>query len=311
MSWKLYEHKVLERLRELYPNSEVEYNTSIRGIKSGRSRQIDTLITQKIGTTEIKTVVDSKCFGKKINIKTVESFIGFLSDVGADRGIIATQIGYSKSAKTRAENEESEIELRILSMDELPDFVGFYAVMKYGPVDCWFESHPKWILNSKNPTLNALAKIYPNKYDFPKAIENNEYIYGTILVHVNENHQLPNDFDYEDVFKQITQALFDKHPSLEKIELSTLVELDGAPVPIYECIMDNFSEYLAAAHYDEYSILFGLVTPNKSSGKNLDALKFTVSQIKPIFTTIPGMPNLSEMLVGFKEYGWVKPKNKN
>jgi hypothetical protein len=69
MSWKLYEHKVLERFREIYPNSEILYNTSIKGNKSVRSRQIDTLLINQVGKTTVKTVVDSKCFSKKINIR--------------------------------------------------------------------------------------------------------------------------------------------------------------------------------------------------------------------------------------------------
>lgn len=306
MSWKIYEHKVLEKLRELYPNSEVFYNVGIKGFKSGRSRQIDTLIINRIGNTEIKTVVDSKLFGKKIDIKTVESFIGFLSDVQADRGIIVTEVGYTKSAYRRAQNEESEIELKILTMEELPDFVGFCAIMKMGPVDCFFEVHPKWIINSKNPTVDALAKIYPNKYDWNTALKNHEYIYGTILVHVNENHELPPDFNYEIIIKQINDALFEKNINLNKIEITTFVELDGEPVGLHECKMNEFSEYLAVAHFNNYSIIFGLVTPNNKVEENLEALGFTVSQIRTMFTNYPGLPNISEMFFNFKEYSWVK-----
>ncbi|MEY3498353.1 MAG: hypothetical protein RL308_22 [Bacteroidota bacterium] len=306
MNWKLYEHKVLERFREIYPNSEILYNTSIKGIKSGRSRQIDTLLINRVGRTEVKTVIDSKCFSKKISITTVESFIGFLSDVGADRGIMVTKVGYSKTAKKRAENEESDIELKILTLDELPDFVGFQAIMKFGPIDCFFEVHPKWIVNSKNPTINTLAKIYPNKYDWNAAVKKREYIYGTILPHINENHELPNDFNFEDVIKHINNALFDKYPNLEKINISHLVDLDGEPVSMHECIMDKFSEFVAVATYDEYSVIFGLVTPNKNAEVNLEALKFIVSQLKTIFTRIPGLPNLSELFFSFNDYNYVK-----
>jgi hypothetical protein len=306
MSWKLYEHKVLERFRELYPSSEVKYNTSIKGIKSGRSRQIDTLIVNKVGKTEVKTVIDSKCFSKKISITTVESFIGFLSDIGANRGIMVTKIGYSKTAKSRAENENSEIELKILTLEELPDFVGFKAVMKFGPIDCFFEVPPEWIINSKNPTLDALAKIYPNKYDWNSATKNREYIYGTILPHIDENYHLPNDFNFESIFKQINDSLFDKYSNLNKIELTLLVDLDGSPVTMHECIMDKFSEYVAVATYNEYSIIFGLVTPNKKADVNLDALRFIVSQLKTIFTPLPGVPNISEMFIKFNKYNFVK-----
>lgn len=307
MNWRLYEHKVLERFKELYPNSEVLYNTSIRGMKSGRSRQIDTLLINKIGNTVVKIAIDSKYFSKKISITTVESFIGFLSDIGVDRGVMVTEVGYSKTAKKRAENEESEIDLRILTLDELPDFVGFRAVMKFGPIDCSFEVHPKWIINSKNPTINALAKIYPNKYDWNSAVKKHEYMYGTILPHIDENHKVPDDFNFDNVIKQINDSLFAKYQNLKKITVNSLCELDGSPVGVHECIMDDFSEYMAVASYDEYSVIFSLVTPNKKADTNLEALRFTISQLNTIFTRIPGLPNLSEMLMPFKDYNYVKP----
>lgn len=310
MSWKLYEHKVLERFREIYPNSEILYNTSIKGFKSERSRQIDTLLINQVGSTVVKTVIDSKCFSKKINISTVESFIAFLADVGADRGIMVTEIGYSKSAKKRAENEESEIDLKVLTYDELPDFVGFHAIMKFGPIDCFFEVHPKWIVNSKNPTMNVLAKIYPNKYDWNAAVNKHEYIYGTILPHIDENHEVLDDFNFDDLIKQINDALFEKYPNLKEINISALVNLDEEQVAVHECKMDKFSEYVAVATFDGYSVIFGLVTPNKNADLNLEALKFTVSQIKTIFTRVPGIPNISEIFFPFKDYNYVQNEDK-
>lgn len=306
MNWKLYEHKVLERFREIYPTSEVRYNTSIKGIKSGRSRQIDTLIINKVGGTEVKTVIDSKCYAKRINITTVESFIGFLSDIGADRGIMVTKMGYSKAAKQRVQKEDLEIELNILTFDELPDYLGFKGVMKFGPIDCLFEVHPKWILNSKNPTLNVLAKIYPNKYDWDSATKNREYIYGTILPHIDENHNVPDDFSFENVTKLISNNLFSKYPKLNVVNITPLIDLDGSPVAVLNAIMDKFSEYVAVASYDEYSIIFGLVTPNKRAEVNLEALKFTVSQLQTFFIRLPGFPNFSDMLLRFNDYNLVK-----
>jgi hypothetical protein len=218
--------------------------------------------------------------------------------------------GYSKAAKRRAENEISEIDLKILTIDELPKFVGFHAVMKLGPIDCFFEVHPKWIVNAKNPTIDVLAKIYPNKYDWNEAVKNHEYIYGRILPQIDENHQVPNDFQFDDVLKQINNALFEKNPNLKVISFSALVDLDGKPVIMHECKMDNYSEYLAVATFDGYSVIFGLVTPNNKADINLEALRFTVSQIKTIFTRIPGLPNFSEMFFPFNENNFVKKENK-
>lgn len=306
MSWKLYEHKVLEKFREIYPNSEIKYNTTIRGIKSGRSRQIDTLLINRFGNTEVKTVIDSKCFSKRISVTTVESFIGFLSDVGADRGIMVTQVGYSKTAQNRAKNEESDIELKILTLDELPNFIGFKAVMKFGPIDCFFEVPPKWIINSKYPSLDTLAKIYPNKYDWASATENGEYMYGNILPHIDANQNLLDDFNLEEIYHKINNSLFSKHPNLNKINLEPLVELDGETVTVHVAVMDNISEYVAVINYDVYTVIFGLVTPKKKANSNLEALRFIVSQITTFFTRIPGIPNLSEMFIPYNEDGYVK-----
>jgi hypothetical protein len=74
--------------------------------------------------------------------------------------------------------------------------------------------------------------------------------------------------------------------------------------------MDKFSEYVAVATFDGYSVIFGLVTPNKNTDLNLEALKFTVSQIKTIFTRIPGTPNFSEIISPFKDYNYVQNEDK-
>lgn len=310
MSWKLYEHKVLEKFRELYPNSEVKYNAKIKGLKSGRSRQVDTLIINEFNEVKITTVIDSKCYTKKIDIKSVESFIGFLEDVGADRGIMVSETGYTKSALKRAENDKSNIELKILTFNELPDFIGFKGLMKFGPIDCIFEVPPKWIINSKNPTLDTLAKIYPHKYDWTTAVKSREYIYGTIVPNINKDHQVLPNFTFENFIDNIVQELFNKYKNLEKVEFSRFVKLDDDEVLLLECKMKKFSEFLAVIHYDLYTVIFGLVTPVKTSDSNLKSLGFIVSQLRTIYTTIPGMPNLSEMFLNYDDFNIVKKHDK-
>ena len=70
---------------------------------------------------------------------------------------------------------------------------------------------------------------------------------------------------------------------------------------------DKFSEYLAVIDYEEYTVLIGLVTPSWKKNENIAALGFIVSQIKPMMTTILGMPNLSQMLLPNEDFYWEHP----
>lgn len=67
-------------------------------------------------------VIDCKKFSKKINVKTVESFLGMLDDVGAHRGIMITNIGYTASALNRAENDIRDLTLDIVEFSKLDDY---------------------------------------------------------------------------------------------------------------------------------------------------------------------------------------------
>jgi ferredoxin-fold anticodon binding domain-containing protein len=65
-------------------------------------------------------VVECKYYNRKLTIKLVESFIGFLEDVGLSDGIIVTNIGVSKPAAKRV--ALSAIRIRVLSEDDLKGY---------------------------------------------------------------------------------------------------------------------------------------------------------------------------------------------
>ena len=96
MSWNLYEHKVHEKFRELYPEAIIQYNVKLRGLKSKRSRQVDSLVSDEINGIGYRIAIDAKYFTKKIDVKAVESFLGFLNDVGVEKGVLVSQKGFTK-----------------------------------------------------------------------------------------------------------------------------------------------------------------------------------------------------------------------
>lgn len=125
ITWKDYEEAVYEECQRVYHfrNAEIIKNTHIVGKVSGVKRQIDVLIKLLKDDVVISTiVVECKHYGTKIDVKIVDSFIGFLEDVGADKGIIVSEKGFSKAAINRAHKGKDDIEVDILSLGEFQQF---------------------------------------------------------------------------------------------------------------------------------------------------------------------------------------------
>lgn len=97
------EKLVVKIQKELAPTAEVLHNQRIPGRKSGRTRQIDVLVKDKIGQYEIQIVIDCKDYKKPADVKSVEEFYGLLDDVGAQKGVLVCPSGFSAAAKTRAD----------------------------------------------------------------------------------------------------------------------------------------------------------------------------------------------------------------
>jgi hypothetical protein len=62
-------------------------------------------------------VIDCKCLGRRIDVKTVESFIGLVQDAGADRGLLVTTKGASEAARRR--DHAGTLDLEVVTLDQL------------------------------------------------------------------------------------------------------------------------------------------------------------------------------------------------
>jgi len=78
--WEHYEDQILERLQEKFPGAKLKKNQKIRGKFSKAKRQIDILFTGEVLGKEVIGVVECKKFSKKINVKLIDGFFGFLHD---------------------------------------------------------------------------------------------------------------------------------------------------------------------------------------------------------------------------------------
>jgi hypothetical protein len=94
LDWKEYEREVEAHFRAEYPSARIEHNVLLDGKLSGTKRQIDLLIKAQICDLPIKIVIDAKHRATKIDVKTVEEFLGLVRDVGAHKGITQIWLGF-------------------------------------------------------------------------------------------------------------------------------------------------------------------------------------------------------------------------
>jgi Restriction endonuclease len=115
--WKVYE-RMAAKLEEGFQNCSVVLNHKVIGRRSGVERQVDVWVTGMVGGHEAQVAVECRLYARKVGIKDVEAFHGFIDDVGADRGVIISPSGFTEGATRRAER----IELKTLTFEEAEDF---------------------------------------------------------------------------------------------------------------------------------------------------------------------------------------------
>lgn len=118
--WKIYENTVAS-LKSKYRDSKVQLNKRIKGRRSGVKRQVDVWVSADVSGATIKIAVECRCYEKEpIGIKDVDAFYGFLDDVGANKGVMISNSGFTKGAKKRADG--AIIELTPLTLEDAEQF---------------------------------------------------------------------------------------------------------------------------------------------------------------------------------------------
>jgi hypothetical protein len=107
--WRKLEKLVAVIQQELAPDAKVEHNVTRRGRVTGAERQIDVLMTQKIGQFEMIIVIDCKDYKVKVDTKGVGEFKELVDDVGAHKGVLVSAKGFSPAAHKTAEAYQIEL----------------------------------------------------------------------------------------------------------------------------------------------------------------------------------------------------------
>jgi hypothetical protein len=83
-------------------------NDKILG-KTGALRQVDVSIRTKVAQFELLIVIECKDYGRPLDVKDVEQFIGLVQDVGAHRAAMVSAKGYTSTARAKARMAQIDI----------------------------------------------------------------------------------------------------------------------------------------------------------------------------------------------------------
>lgn len=195
ITWKDFEEAVYEECQRVYHfrDAEVIKDTQIVGKYSGVKRQIDVLINLlKDGIVTSTIVVECKLYKTKINVKIIDSFIGCLEDVGADKGIIVSEKGFSKAAINRANKGKDDIEVDILSLGELEQFQYQGAFPFSGDSALALSAPFGWIIDGKSRGFSPVV-LYRRGIPFEKATgKEKEWMYVQFWSKKSETDTLEN-----------------------------------------------------------------------------------------------------------------------
>ena len=175
--WLAYERTLLGYLQIEYSDSDVQHDVSLPGALSGVARQLDVLIHERIAGDVVTTAFDAKCYSRRVNVKDVEAAIGLFRDVGVDRGVIITTVGYSDAALRRAFADEVDLELDILNLADLGQFQSDGGALPYaGSHGAAIPAPLGWIVDGARSPIGP-ARLYRRGLTFEQAVEEHEFMY--------------------------------------------------------------------------------------------------------------------------------------
>lgn len=176
MNWRDYEVYITRHFQRLFPGASVRHDVKRLGVLSKVERQIDVLIEGNVAGFQLTIVIDCKYFGKKVDVKDVDEFLGYLHDLRASKGILITNNGYTDAAYSRAMNDTRDVELRIIEFKNLDRYQGFMAIPYFGAHGAVVSAPDGWVVDS-TPPKPQLAAFYPMGLSRGEAFHSEGYIY--------------------------------------------------------------------------------------------------------------------------------------
>ncbi len=248
MKWIDYEDLIYKHLQRKFPRAVIQKNVKRIGILSGIERQIDILCTSNVLDQEIVIVFECKYYSSKLDIKNVESFLSMLADLKVSKGVMITNVGYTRGAIERTLREPQDIKLEILDFEDLESFHGFYGGIAHKDENgLIFPCPMDWELHPNPPISSTLAVFSRPGKTWQEAFIEKEVIYldlasksdfpvmqDLIAFHEKETAQkFPGaQFSYEEFINVFsingTPSVLrtGKYQQYKEIEISAIVEFE-------------------------------------------------------------------------------------
>ncbi|WP_321480381.1 restriction endonuclease [uncultured Bacteroides sp.] len=279
MDWRNYEHYIYYKFKDKFPESNIEFNKKIKGYISGRSRQIDLYIEGIVAGETFTIIVDCKYFDKKIDIKIVESFLGFVKDVKGNKGILITNKGFTKSAYSRAYNDQnSDIKLEIIEFEQLYPFQGAGAIIHRGYGGAVIQAPEGWVIDGKRIDESVLASILPYGLSVENAFKMKEVVFCNTMLKEGEL-TIEKLIESQDE----NRLIFDDKSELKinPIKLNRYDNLDG----IYRKItypQAQYFDYTIFLDFGKFIFYACLVEGSDMKNKHMANLYFVVNNAIPL-----------------------------
>ena len=268
MEWQDYEKIVLEECRRVFRNADISHNVHIKGLYSKRMRQIDVLVQTDKGTFY---VVDAKKYGIKVDVKTVESFIGMVKDVGGNYGIIVSEKGFTKAAINRAHYGEDNIEIDILNLHELSMFQSEWAIPYAGNNGVIALAPFCWVIDGARRN-NMVAVMYRRGFSFEEAAKNKEWAYINFWDKSDEICTLDELISWQN-----SNLLCDNNNGTIEEICSDLIRIRIFNSPNYPT-----PEITLFREFDDFFLFVVLFSPNNMISKNIEKMKYFLINSIPI-----------------------------
>lgn len=277
MNWRDYEKEIYAAFESAYPDLKISFDQEIVGRYSLAKRQVDILAEGYMLDEKIQIAIDGKFYGKKVDVKAVESFISMMADINVAKGILITQKGYSKAAVNRAHNDPLKIELDILNFDELIGYQGGGGIIHSGPYGAMISPPFGWVLDAEQRGF-SLANLYQRGKTFDEAVESLEWMYASIFIYEENIENLDKVIEYHE-----NNALT-KKPNLDITRIDEIERNDGKRTIIRKIAEPGSptDEYTGYVDFDGFCVFLVMYTPPELRDKNTRKLNYVMNRLLPI-----------------------------
>ena len=245
--------------RQLAPNSKVKHNVKLPTLDGKRLRQVDVLVTDRIGQYEFKIVIDCKDHAEKLDVREIGTFHDLVQDVGAHRGVLVCPKGFTSGALHRAE------QLRIDLYSPVDTEPHKWRVSATAPCIVDYRSaaiavqisvsspHPWEIPYDMNdgelfdeeeiarpPLIETMfSNWFDGKYPIESGVHKNQPIYeGTTLMRVNPETDLKMPIDLT-ASVRVEQRYYFGHAKIERISSFLDHQTGGVITNAFELLVDH------------------------------------------------------------------------